>query len=131
MKIARQKIFTFFVVLGIGAVLTTVFFGAGSISHGADHSCVFSLMAGVDCPSADRLAMISHIFSGWRNLISVIVDFKTAVLIAVFWIFFLFGKSKIKLFFKKRFFFRFRDLNSVSGQKKKFFRWLVLHHGLY
>ena len=104
MKIARQKIFTFFVVLGIGAVLTTVFFGAGSISHGVDHSCVFSLMAGVDCPSADRLAMISHIFSGWRNLISVIVDFKTAVLIAVFWIFFCSAKAKSNYFSKSDFF---------------------------
>lgn len=101
------------------------------MDHDADHPCLFSLMAGINCLLTDRLEMINHIFSGWRSLTAAIIDFKTIVLIPALLVFFLSGNDKAKLFFKRRLFFRFYGLSSVNDQKKKFSRWLALHYGLY
>ncbi|MBI5079408.1 hypothetical protein HZB06_01915 [Candidatus Wolfebacteria bacterium] len=132
MKIARQNFFTVLIVFTTGIVLAVALFGGNFMNHGADRSCIFSLIAGIDCLSIDRLAMINHIFSGWRSLTAAIVDFKTIILISSFLVFFLFNNDKTKLFLKNIFFLhRFYDLAPVSVQKRKFSRWLALHYGFY
>lgn len=111
--------------------MAPVFLGGSFMNHDADHPCLFSLMAGINCLSADRLAMINHFFSGWRSLTAAIIDFKAIVLILAFFGFLFIRQRQNEIIFQKAAFFRFYDLASINNQKKKFSRWLSLHCGLY